>query len=541
MLPDPISVVAYDVIGNISAMTRQLDGSSSTSYDYFYDNADQLRDAMAMVGTTTTKAWHYNYDDGGNRLSDETQTTPRTFSYGTHVNNLTSQAARGPVRVSGAVSPGSTVTVNGQSATSGAKTSFSTDLASQAPGAINISVAATASGGSSATANFTATVGDAGARTFQFDSNGSCTSDGLRSYTWDRANRLATITQGTSVTTFVYDGLGRRVQEKFNGNVIKQWIWANSELAEERDGSNNTIKRFFPQGQEINGTAYYYTRDHLGSVREMTDAGGNLRARYDYDPYGQLTKVSGDLEADFGFAGYYRHQTSGLYLTLYRAYDANVGRWLSRDPIGEDGGINLYGYVGNNPINGVDPFGLASDYPGGHHAVPRQIWGDWPSSYPARDVFRSYTLPVNDQHAWDSLHKAYNDSLSGMWEAFKKQRGITDRSCSANQAREFVGQVASSRNKAVGGYLKRVVANPGALKALGALGAALTIASAASAADVHGQELVDAARAYERAVLGGDSAGRDAAAIQAATAAAQIGGGYNYVTQYLVLNALMGK
>jgi RHS repeat-associated protein len=71
-----------------------------------------------------------------------------------------------------------------------------------------------------------------------------------------------------------------------------------------------------------------------------------------------MTKISGDMDADVGFSGNYYHKASGLLLTLYRAYDANLGRWLSRDPIGEDGGMNLYGYVLNNPINLSDPFEL---------------------------------------------------------------------------------------------------------------------------------------------------------------------------------------
>jgi RHS repeat-associated protein len=54
----------------------------------------------------------------------------------------------------------------------------------------------------------------------------------------------------------------------------------------------------------------------------------------------------------------YMHQISGLNLTYFRAYDPNTAKWLSRDPLGERGGINLYGYVGNNPIWAIDPFGL---------------------------------------------------------------------------------------------------------------------------------------------------------------------------------------
>jgi RHS repeat-associated protein len=64
------------------------------------------------------------------------------------------------------------------------------------------------------------------------------------------------------------------------------------------------------------------------------------------------------MTSDFGFTGDYYHAATGLSLTLYRAYDPNLGRWLSRDPLGEAGGLNLYGYVGNDPINLLDPFGL---------------------------------------------------------------------------------------------------------------------------------------------------------------------------------------
>ena len=104
----------------------------------------------------------------------------------------------------------------------------------------------------------------------------------------------------------------------------------------------------------------YYTRDHLGSVREMTDSSGVVQARYDYDPYGRVTKLSGTVDSDFLFTGLYYHAPSGLHLAMYRAYDADTGRWLNRDPIGENGGLNLYGYVGNNTINGADPSGLTN-------------------------------------------------------------------------------------------------------------------------------------------------------------------------------------
>ena len=70
------------------------------------------------------------------------------------------------------------------------------------------------------------------------------------------------------------------------------------------------------------------------------------------------TKVTGDLEATAGFTGHYYHAPSGLHLALFRAYDAATGRWLSRDPLGEDAGPNYYSYVHNHPTGLSDALGL---------------------------------------------------------------------------------------------------------------------------------------------------------------------------------------
>jgi RHS repeat-associated protein len=76
------------------------------------------------------------------------------------------------------------------------------------------------------------------------------------------------------------------------------------------------------------------------------------------DPYGRTTKVSGSLEASFQYAGYYQHAPSGLNFTLYRAFDTNSGRWLSRDPLSERVGLNLYRYCDDNALSNADPLGL---------------------------------------------------------------------------------------------------------------------------------------------------------------------------------------
>jgi RHS repeat-associated protein len=212
------------------------------------------------------------------------------------------------------------------------------------------------------------------AKTLSYDLNGNLTSHvtatSTNTYAWDAANRLVQITQVKDagpqlVSQFEYDGLGRRTRiVEFAGGVVQsdqRFIWAALELCEERDGTGASVtKRFFAEGATVSGSNYYFTTDHLGSVREMSDSVGAVRARYEYDPYGVRTKTAGDLEADMGFTGHYCHPASGLFLTLFRAYDPVAGRWLSRDPIAERGGLNLYAYAYNTPASLTDVLGLSA-------------------------------------------------------------------------------------------------------------------------------------------------------------------------------------
>jgi RHS repeat-associated protein len=139
----------------------------------------------------------------------------------------------------------------------------------------------------------------------------------------------------------------------------KQFVWDDSQLCEARNGSGNVTAQFFGLGGVTGGTSCYYTHDHLGSIREMTDSVGTIVAQCSYDPYGQVTPIgTPSVNSDFQYAGMYRHARSGFDLTGFRQYDSGLARWLSRDPIEEFGGLNLYRYVKNNPISGIDPDGL---------------------------------------------------------------------------------------------------------------------------------------------------------------------------------------
>ena len=123
-------------------------------------------------------------------------------------------------------------------------------------------------------------------------------------------------------------------------------------------------------------------------------------ARYLYDPFGNVIGKSGPL-ADvnhYRFSSKETHPNSGLYYYGFRFYDPNLQRWLNRDPIGERGGLNLYAYVGNSPINHFDPYGLAI--------------GDW---WDARTWFNSgFTESWSDSA--NSIGQALGGALAGNWD-----------------------------------------------------------------------------------------------------------------------------
>ena len=109
------------------------------------------------------------------------------------------------------------------------------------------------------------------------------------------------------------------------------------------------------------GPALYYGIDQIGSVSRVFENATSAPA-YDDDPWGNALQTTAPL-ADYGFAGMFNHAPSRLGLTWFRAYDPNVGRWVSRDPLGEmtDPAGNLYAYVGNRPIYANDYTGLLAD------------------------------------------------------------------------------------------------------------------------------------------------------------------------------------
>jgi RHS repeat-associated protein len=206
-----------------------------------------------------------------------------------------------------------------------------------------------------------------------YDLDGNLLADGQRNYTWDAENRLIGITypaQPGKQTTFAYDGLSRRTtiaSTPTGGGTPASisYIWCGPRLCQARVGGNSPTRAYYAEGELVLGSpaqTYYYAPDQIGSVRRVFASAASAPA-YGYDPYGNSLQ-STTLLTDFGYAGMFHNADSGLYLTQFRVYDPSIGRWLTREPIGETGDplANLYGYAAENPINEADPTGLCPGF-----------------------------------------------------------------------------------------------------------------------------------------------------------------------------------
>lgn len=170
---------------------------------------------------------------------------------------------------------------------------------------------------------------------------------------------------------YVHDARGRRVGKKVNGALVRGLVYKDplNPIAE-LDGEGNVVSRFVygtrstvPEYMVKAGVTYRFVVDHLGSPRWIVDAAtGAVVQELRYDAFGNLLLDTNPGFQPFGFAGgLYDHQTGWVRFGL-RDYDPQVGRWTTKDPAGfASGDTNLYGYVGGDPVNLIDPSGLAID------------------------------------------------------------------------------------------------------------------------------------------------------------------------------------
>ncbi len=212
---------------------------------------------------------------------------------------------------------------------------------------------------------------------YQYDDNGYLTrktvlaTGNYTQYTYDAENRLTQVQEfaagnPTAITTssYRYDGLGRRIEKVANGQT-KRYIYDGEDILLEYDGAN-VLQARYTHGPGIDepiavtkgATTFFYHQDGLGTVTDLTDSVGATAKSYSYDAYGNLVDQVGTVEQPYTYTGREFDQETGLYYYRARYYDAASGRFLQQDPIGFAGGMNFYGYVGQNPTSFVDPFGF---------------------------------------------------------------------------------------------------------------------------------------------------------------------------------------
>ncbi len=298
-------------------------------------------------------------DPAGNRTVEQIddQVTGATYD---NLNRLVSQQPSGAMAFAGTVNESATVTVQGKAAAVTAGNAFSLPVP-VVPGTNTITVNATDPSGNTATNQYEVDSLGSG-RTFTYDANGNLTGDDSRTLEWDARNQLVAVTVGTHRSEFTYNGFRRRVRivEKENGltQLDMKVLWCESDICEERAADGTTVtRRAFVYAEQVAGVARFFALDHLGSVTDVTDLASGSVGRYAFDPWGRRALTAG---ADVTTVGYTGHRSVGgnLSLTLNRAYDADLGRWLSEDPIGLSDGPNLYAYVSNRVTVWIDPLGL---------------------------------------------------------------------------------------------------------------------------------------------------------------------------------------
>ena len=190
---------------------------------------------------------------------------------------------------------------------------------------------------------------------------------GGNSYTYDAENHLVSVSSASGNYTYTYDGDGDRV-EKSNGEIY--WYTSGGEVLDETDLSGNLTSEYIFFGgariarRDASGNVFYYLADHLGSSREIVQA-GQTTACYDADfyPFGGERAYTNSCQQNYKFTGKERDPESGLDNFEARYYGSSIARFTSPDDpfvgwqLNDPQSLNLYAYVQDNPINDVDPTG----------------------------------------------------------------------------------------------------------------------------------------------------------------------------------------
>jgi RHS repeat-associated protein len=195
---------------------------------------------------------------------------------------------------------------------------------------------------------------------YVYDGNGNPTTYQGSSFAFDAVNRLSSI--GSSWTAG-YTGEGLRAWQQNSGTTTYYLYDGSVPVCELNSSGTVTATNTFGAAGLLSrhtSSSLFYSFDPAGNVAETHNSSGTPQVAYQFYSFGQY-HASTTPSDPFGFggqAGYTTDRSTGLVLLGHRYYDPGQGRFLNRDPISYGGGINLYNYVGNSPLNGSDPSGL---------------------------------------------------------------------------------------------------------------------------------------------------------------------------------------
>jgi RHS repeat-associated protein len=226
---------------------------------------------------------------------------------------------------------------------------------------------------------------------YQYDNNGNLirktnrATSAFTSYEYDAENRLVRVVNNGTAINYRYDGLGRRVEKEIidAGTRMTRYVYDNEDILLELDGSNNIVARYThgpsidePLIMEKGGASFFYHADGLGSITEISDADGTVKQRYAYSSFGGIeSKLDLNFVQPYAFTARELDPETELHFYRARTYDSFTGRFLQEDPILHAGNsqalyglpalvsdpllLHTYAYVRNEPVDNVDPLGLA--------------------------------------------------------------------------------------------------------------------------------------------------------------------------------------
>ncbi|HEP7909104.1 TPA: RHS repeat protein, partial [Pseudomonas aeruginosa] len=220
-----------------------------------------------------------------------------------------------------------------------------------------------------------------GAQAVTSDAAGNLTQDRpARKLAYDAQGRLQSVSlDGQQVAEYRYNALGQRIVKLTPESVTTYLYGPDGQLLgeAEHDGSGRKLRAQYylwldslplatidadydAQGKVGNPTLLYLHGDHLDTPRLATDTSGQIAWQWQSDAFGRGEALSqGSTRVNLRFPGQYYDAESGLHYNYFRDYDPETGRYVESDPIGLDGGLNTYAYVGSNPVGLVDPNGLS--------------------------------------------------------------------------------------------------------------------------------------------------------------------------------------